>query len=75
MARRGARALADRHRLAREQRLVDEQVRRLDEDRVGCHAVTLADDHEIPAHDLAMDLDGAILFITSDGYVKAYWGF
>ncbi len=29
----------------------------------------------IPEHDLAMDVDGAIIFVTADGDVKAYWGY
>ncbi len=34
--------------------------------------VTLSE--TIPRQDLAMDYDGAIIFVTSDGNVKAYWG-
>lgn len=27
----------------------------------------------IPKHDLALDEEGALIFITADGDVKAYW--
>ncbi len=45
--------LADRHRFAREQRLVGLQVAAREKDGVGRHTVALGDEHDVAAHDLS----------------------